>query len=46
MAILDWQKHTRQLHRDNDKELVGHEQNMLREQWAIEEQKEKQNTEQ
>jgi len=44
MTVLDWQKNTRQVQRDQEKRLVAQEQDMLRQQWAIEEQKEKQDT--
>ena len=46
MAVLDWQKNTRQVQRAEEKKLVAQEQNMLREQWAIEEAKEKRDTDQ
>lgn len=46
MSVLDWQKNTRQIQRDEEQNLVKREQAMLREQWAIEEQKEKRNQEQ
>ena len=46
MAVLDWQKNTRQVQRTEEKKLVAQEQAMLREQWAIEEAKEKRDTEQ
>lgn len=41
MAVLDWQKNTRQVQRSQEGDLVKREQEMLRQQWAIEEQKEK-----
>lgn len=46
MAVLDWQKNTREVQRQQENELVRREQAMLREQWSIEEQKEKQDAEQ
>lgn len=46
MAVLDWQRNTRQIQRQQEQELVQQEQAMLRKQWAIEEQKEKQDAEQ
>jgi hypothetical protein len=41
MAVLDWQKNTRQVQRAQENELVSREQAMLKQQWAIEEEKEK-----
>lgn len=46
MAVLDWQKQTREVQRQQEAELVLKEQAMLQQQWAIEEQKEKQDAEQ
>ena len=46
MAVLDWQKQTRGVQREAEKELIQREQAMLREQWTVEEQKEKQDAEQ
>lgn len=46
MAVLDWQKNTRDIQRAQENELVSNEQAMLREQWAVEEQKEKLDSEQ
>ena len=46
MAVLDWQRNTRQIQRQQEQELVQQEQAMLRKQWVIEEQKEKQDAEQ
>ena len=46
MTVLDWQKQSRAIQRDQEQELVKKEQEMLREQWAVEEQKEKQDAEQ
>ena len=46
MAVLDWQKQTREVQRQQEQELVTREQAMLRQQWAVEEQKEKQDAEQ
>ena len=46
MAVLDWQKQTREIQRAQEQDLVKREQKMLQEQWAIEEQKEKQDAEQ
>ena len=40
MAVLDWQKTTREVQRQQESELVTKEQAMLREQWIIEENKE------
>ena len=44
MAVLDWQKNTRDLQRQQEAELIKKEQAMLRTQWAVEEEKEKQDT--
>ena len=41
MAVLDWQKQTRELQRQQEKELIKNEQQMLKTQWAVEEEKEK-----
>ena len=41
MMVLDWQKNTRDVQRAQEAELVRKEQAMLREQWTVEEQKEK-----
>lgn len=41
MAVLEWQKNTRGIQRQQEVEMVTREQAMLREQWAVEEQKEK-----
>lgn len=46
MAVLDWQKNTRELQRAQESELVKKEQAMLKQQWAIEEEKEKEDTRQ
>ena len=46
MAVLDWQKQTREIQRQQESELVRREQAMLQQQWAVEEQKEKQDAEQ
>ena len=46
MAVLDWQKQTRQVQRDQEQDLIRNEQAMLREQWAIEEEKEKKDADQ
>ena len=46
MAVLDWQKNTRDLQRQQEAELIKKEQAMLRTQWAVEEEKEKQDTQQ
>ena len=46
MAVLDLQKNTRSLQRAQEQELVKKEQQMLKTQWAIEEEKEKQDTQQ
>ena len=46
MAVLDWQKQTRGVQREAEKELIQREQAMLRDQWTVEEQKEKQDAEQ
>ena len=46
MAVLDWQKQTREIQRAQEQDIVKREQAMLQEQWAIEEQKEKQDAEQ
>ena len=46
MTVLDWQKNTRALQRQQEQELVKNEQQMLKNQWAIEEEKEKQDTQQ
>ena len=37
MAVLDWQKQTREQKRLQEQELVQREQNMLRQQWIREE---------
>lgn len=41
MAVLDWQKQTREVQRAQEAELVAREQDMLKKQWDLEEQKEK-----
>jgi len=41
MAVLDWQKNTRSVQRDQESQLIAREQAMLKQQWAIEEEKEK-----
>ena len=46
MAVLDWQKQTREVQRAQERGLVQREQAMLQQQWAVEEQKEKQDAEQ
>ena len=46
MAVLDWQKNTRDLQRQQEAELIKKEQAMLRTQWAVEEEKEKADTQQ
>ena len=46
MAVLDWQKQTREQVRAQEKEKIMKEQNMLQQQWALEEQKEKTDAEQ
>lgn len=46
MAVLDWQKNTREVQRQQEKDLISKEQEMLKRQWAIEEQKEKTDAEQ
>lgn len=46
MAVLDWQKQTREQKRLQEQELVQREQNMLRQQWIREEQQEKTDAEQ
>ncbi len=46
MAVFDWQKNTRELQRAQERELVKKEQDMLKNQWAIEEEKEKEDTRQ
>ena len=46
MALLHWQKNTRGLQRAQESELVKKEQAMLKQQWAIEEEKEKEDTRQ
>ena len=40
MAVLDWQKKTREVQRLQEQELAKKEQAMLQQQWAVEEQKE------
>ena len=40
MAVLDWQKTTREVQRLQEQELAKKEQAMLQQQWAVEEQKE------
>ena len=46
MAVLDWQKQTREIQRSQEQELIKKEQAMLKEQWAVEEQKEKMDAQQ
>jgi hypothetical protein len=46
MAVLDWQKQTREQQRLQEQEKIHREQAMLQQQWALEEQKEKQDAEQ
>ena len=46
MAVLDWQKQTREMQRSQEKELIAREQAMLKQQWAIEEEKEKMDAQQ
>lgn len=46
MAVLDWQKQTREIQRAQEADLVKSEQRMLQQQWAVEEQKEKADAEQ
>lgn len=41
MAVLDWQKQTREIRREQEKDLISREQDMLKQQWVLEEQKEK-----
>ena len=41
MAVLDWQKQTRELQRQQEADLIRNEQNMLKTQWAAEEESEK-----
>lgn len=41
MAVLDWQKQTREVQRAQEAELVAREQDMLKKQWDLEEEKEK-----
>ena len=41
MAVLDWQKGTRQLNKDSEKELQEREKSMLNSQWKKEEEYEK-----
>lgn len=41
MAVLDWQKQTREIQREQEKDLISREQEMLKQQWVLEEQKEK-----
>lgn len=41
MAVLDWQKNTRSVQRDQESQLIAREQAMLKQQWSIEEMKEK-----
>lgn len=41
MAVLDWQKQTRELQRQQESELIKGEQSMLKTQWATEEEQEK-----
>lgn len=42
MAVLDWQKQTREVQRAQEQELIQREQDMLKQQWSVEETKEKQ----
>ena len=46
MAVLDWQRQTREVQREQEKGLIAREQAMLKEQWVVEEQKEKRDAEQ
>lgn len=41
MAVLDWQKNTRELGRQKEAELTNQERNMLKDQWVAEEAAEK-----
>lgn len=41
MAVLDWQKQTREVQRSQEEDLIKREQAMLKEQWVTEEQKER-----
>lgn len=40
--MLDWQKQTREIQKNQEKQLTDQERRMLAEQWRIEEQREKQ----
>lgn len=46
MAVLDWQKSTREMQRSQEQDLIAKEQAMLKQQWAIEEEKEKMDAQQ
>ena len=46
MAVLDWQKTTREVQRLQEQELAKKEQAMLQQQWAVEEQKEQMRSQQ
>ena len=41
MAVLEWQKQTRDLQRNGEIELITKERDMLKNQWAIEDEREK-----
>ena len=41
MAVLEWQKQTRDLQRNAEVEAIQREREMLKQQWAIEDEKEK-----
>lgn len=41
MAVLDWQKQSRMLQRMQEDELIKREQEMLKQQWSVEEDQEK-----
>jgi hypothetical protein len=41
MAVLEWQKQTRDLQRNAEVESIQKEREMLKAQWAIEDEKEK-----
>lgn len=46
MAVVDWQKETREIQRQREAELVGQERQMLRNNWVAEENAEKRMTQQ
>lgn len=41
MAVLDWQRQTREIQRSQEASRVAQEREMLKKQWQVEEEKEK-----